>query len=112
MRMRRARREISLLAVGLLGCLAALGEEGPPVAPVRPVVDDYFGTKVTDNYRYFEQFGDPEVQAWVKGQAEYASRVLHAIPGRDRLLARIKELDEGVPYHVSVVRSWPDGAMH
>ena len=24
---------------------------GPPAAPVRPVVDDYFGTKVTDPYR-------------------------------------------------------------
>ncbi len=28
----------------------------PPVAPVKPVTDDYFGTKVTDNYRYIENF--------------------------------------------------------
>jgi prolyl oligopeptidase len=100
------------LAVAVLLAVFAAGDDRPPVAPVRPVVDDYFGVKVTDNYRYFENFTDPEVQAWVKGQAEYASRVLRAIPGRDRLLARIKELDEGAPYHVSVVHRWPDGAMH
>ena len=27
----------------------------PPVAPVRPVTDDYFGTKVVDNYRWMEK---------------------------------------------------------
>ncbi|MUG93745.1 hypothetical protein F7734_15490 [Scytonema sp. UIC 10036] len=42
----------------------------PPVAPVQPVTDDYFGIKVTDNYRYMENFKDEEVQKWVKAQAE------------------------------------------
>src|SRR5205085_9438773 len=86
--------------------------DGPPVAPVRVVVDDYHGTKVEDPYRYFENFADPEVQAWVKGQAEYAQRTLAAIPGRDKMLARIAELDEGAPYRIHVVRRWPDGSLH
>jgi prolyl oligopeptidase len=77
--------------------------EAPPVAPVRPVVDDYFGTKYSDAYRYMEQFTDPEVQKWVKGQAEYAAKALAAIPGRDALLKRIDELDSGAPYIVSNV---------
>src|SRR5690242_14988132 len=72
----------------------------PPIAPVRPVTDDYHGTKVTDPYRYFENFQDPEVRAWVKGQAEYARRTLGAIPGRNALLARIRELDAGAPYRL------------
>src|ERR1035438_6854702 len=40
----------------------------PPVAKVRPVVDDYFGTKITDQYRYMERLDDPEVAQWLKGQ--------------------------------------------
>ena len=66
----------------------------PPVAPVRPVTDDYFGTKVVDNYRYFENLKDPEVQQWMKAQSDYTQAVLDRIPGRERLLERIRELDK------------------
>jgi len=66
----------------------------PPVAPVVPVTDDYFGTKVTDNYRYFEDLKDPKVQAWMKGQADYARAVLDSLPGRKALLERITVLDQ------------------
>jgi prolyl oligopeptidase len=65
----------------------------PPVAQVRPVTDDYFGTKVVDNYRYFENLKDPEVQQWMKAQADYTEAVLGRIPGRERFLATFRELD-------------------
>ncbi|MGD0569769.1 MAG: prolyl oligopeptidase family serine peptidase [Candidatus Sulfotelmatobacter sp.] len=64
-----------------------------PDAPVREVIDDYFGTKVSDPYRWLENSGDPEVIAWMKAQNKYARAVLANIPGRDRLLDRIKALD-------------------
>jgi len=67
------------------------------VAPVKPVTDDYFGTKVVDPYRYMENLENPEVQAWMKAQNDHARAVLAAIPGRDQLLARIRELDQSVP---------------
>ena len=86
--------------------------EAPPVAPVRPVVDDYFGTKITDSYRYMESFTDPEVQKWVKGQAEYAARELAAIPGRDALLKRIDELDAGAPYSIYGVTVRPKKSIY
>lgn len=69
----------------------------PPVAPVRPVVDDYHGTKIADPYRYMENLQDPEVQAWFKAQNDYSRSVLAGIPGREKLLARIRELDQGAP---------------
>jgi prolyl oligopeptidase len=69
----------------------------PPVAPVRPVTDDYFGTKVTDPYRYMENLRDPEVQGWLKAQNDFTRSVIAAIPGRAQLLARIRELDHSVP---------------
>jgi prolyl oligopeptidase len=68
-----------------------------PRAAVRPVTDDYFGTKVVDPYRYMENLKDPEVQAWFAGQNDYTRAVLASIPGRAQLLARIRELDQSVP---------------
>jgi prolyl oligopeptidase len=69
----------------------------PPVAPVRAVVDDYYGVKVADPYRYMENLKDPEVAAWFKGQNEYTRAALARIPGRAKLLTRVRELDQSVP---------------
>jgi prolyl oligopeptidase len=86
--------------------------EGPPVAGVREVVEDYHGVKVRDPYRYFENLADPEVRKWIDGQAKYAAGVLAGISGRDALLKRIVELDAGAPYRISVVRRWANGDLH
>ncbi len=77
---------------------------GPPVAAVRPVTDDYFGTKVTDPYRYMENLKDPEVVKWFKDEDDYTRGVLAGIPGRAGLLARIKELDQAAPFRVNDVQ--------
>lgn len=95
--------------VGFLFLLISLGffapnlksQEGTavkqPVAPVRPVTDDYYGTKIVDNYRYMENLKDPEVQAWMKAQNAYTRAVLAEIPGRERLLEQIRKFDQTVP---------------
>jgi len=62
---------------------------GPPVAPRVPVVDDYFGTKVTDDYRWMEDRHAPKFEQWCREQGRYARSVLDRIPGRDSLQARI-----------------------
>lgn len=66
-----------------------------PYTPVREVVDDYFGRKVSDPYRWLENSRDPEVIAWLKAQNDYARAILASIPGRDQLLDRINALDSG-----------------
>ena len=77
----------------------------PPVAPVRVVVDEYFGTKVMDPYRYMEKLDSPEVQQWFKQQDGYTRFVLSQIPGRTALLARIKQFDQtGPPRILSMLR--------
>ncbi|MGO9084622.1 MAG: prolyl oligopeptidase family serine peptidase [Terriglobales bacterium] len=68
-----------------------------PVAPVRPVSDDYYGRKITDSYRYMENLKDPEVLSWIKAQSDYAHATLASLSGREQLLARIRELDQTVP---------------
>jgi prolyl oligopeptidase len=90
-------------AINLLLAPALFAQARPPVAPVRPVTDDYFGTEVVDNYRYFENLKDPEVQQWMKAQADYTDTALARIPGRAAFLARLHELDASAPVVVSDV---------
>jgi len=78
----------------------------PPVAPARPVTEDYFGAKVVDPYRYMENLRDPEVQAWFKAQDDYTRAVLGRIPGRQQLLERIKQLDQSAPFQVGDVQRY------
>lgn len=96
----------SLLGIGLIAS-SAFAQTPPPVAAVRPVTDDYFGTKVVDNYRYFENLKDPEVQQWMKAQAEYTDTVLARIPGRAAFLARLRELDASDKVWISDVWRLP-----
>jgi len=108
-----------LLGAVLLNPLAVSGQSkpvpsgnaatptAPPVAPIRPVTTDYYGTKVVDPYRYIENLKDPQVEEWFKGQNAYARSVLAKIPGRDALLARIRELDASTPAKVSNVNQLP-----
>jgi prolyl oligopeptidase len=79
----------------------------PPVAPVRPVTDDYYGTKIVDDYRYMENLKDPGVQSWLKNEDAYTRATLAATPGRDKLLARIRELDRSEPATVTGVQQLP-----
>lgn len=65
-----------------------------PVAPERPVVEEHFGTKVSDPYRYFEKVKSPEVMQWIDGQAQYTDKVLAGIVGRDALGKRLLQLAE------------------
>jgi prolyl oligopeptidase len=58
------------------------------------VVDDYFGTRVADPYRWLEDGDAPEVVAWTAAENALTRRRLDAIPGRDRLSARVRALLE------------------
>jgi prolyl oligopeptidase len=82
-------------------------QQPPPAAPVRDVVDEYYGMKVHDPYRYMENLKDPEVATWFKAQAAYTDATLASIPGRKALLARIEQLYDNTPAHVADVRRLP-----
>jgi len=68
---------------------SAHAADGPPAAPRKPVVDDYFGTKVTDDYRWMEDRHAPPFEQWCREESRYARSVLDGIPGRDSLQRRI-----------------------
>ena len=78
------------------GAQSSSNNSSPPVAPVRPTIDDYYGTKITDPYRYMEDLKNPEVQAWIKAQNQYSRTILSDVPGREKLLERVHELNQSV----------------
>ena len=57
-------------AVFVLAAARAFAQETQPLAPVRPVVDTYFGHSITDPYRWMESKA-PELDQWMKAQNDY-----------------------------------------
>ena len=93
---RNIRTAMGGLTLGLAALLAsgtAMAAPGQPVADKKPVTENFFGTSVTDDYRWMEESKSPEFQAFMKGQADYTTAVLAKIPGRDALEKRIVALD-------------------
>ncbi|HEY8204023.1 MAG TPA: prolyl oligopeptidase family serine peptidase [Pyrinomonadaceae bacterium] len=56
------------------------------------VVDDYFGTKVPDPYRWLEDDRAPEVAAWVEAQNKVTFAYLDQIPYRAAIKERLTKL--------------------
>jgi prolyl oligopeptidase len=69
----------------------ARGSVYPPTAR-QAVVDAYFGTKVTDDYRWLEDAKDPNVAAWTDTQNKFSRARLDALADRPKIRARIAEL--------------------
>ncbi len=75
------------------GAASIAGVDVPPPLAAREVVDTHWGKKVSDPYRFLENVADPEVQSWMKGQADATAAILAKIPARDKLLARFKDIE-------------------
>jgi prolyl oligopeptidase len=63
-----------------------------PVTKKVEQVDDYFGTKVADPYRWLEDETSAETKAWVDDQNRVTFAYLDKIPYREKLKARLTEL--------------------
>ncbi len=92
-------RRTLLLSAGSAAALAAMprlafgaSPAGPLTARIEPVSDTFFGTTVTDPYRWMENPGDRDWEPFMKSQAAHARGVLDAIPGRAALARRVSEL--------------------
>jgi prolyl oligopeptidase len=56
------------------------------------VVDNYFGTKVADPFRWMEDLNSPEVKQWVDAENGVTYKYLDTLQSRDVLKKRITEL--------------------
>lgn len=66
----------------------------PALAPVDPVVNEYWGIELTDPYQYMENLDDTIVKNWMIANADYARSILDGISGRSGLIEKMKEFDE------------------
>ena len=63
-----------------------------PKAAKDGTVDEYFGTKVSDPYRWLENDTSAETAAWVEAENKVTADYLSRIPFRDKVLKRLTEL--------------------
>jgi hypothetical protein len=70
----------------------AFAQYGIPPAPKRPVTDLYHGVKIIDDYRWLEDWSNPETRAWSDSENAHAHQYLDALPGRERLREQLKAI--------------------
>jgi prolyl oligopeptidase len=58
----------------------------------KPVTDTYDKVKVTDDYRWLEDFDDPAVKQWAGAQNAAARAALDALPDRDALARELRQV--------------------
>jgi prolyl oligopeptidase len=64
----------------------------PPATPKRPVTDDYQGVKVTDEYRWLENWGDPAVRQWSAAENARTRAYFDHLPDHPAVKERLKQL--------------------
>lgn len=85
-----------LVALTAIGCNESTSEHAklsyPETRKDTTIIDDYFGTKVADPYRWLEDDNSAETKAWVDTQNAVTFNYLNQLPGRDSIKARLTEL--------------------
>jgi prolyl oligopeptidase len=85
--------------------------QSPPAFPAKNVPETFFGTVVDDPYRGLENVKDPAVAAWMKAQADYAHATLRELPGYEKILERVAELDNARDSTIGELRRLAGGTL-
>ena len=65
----------------------------PPAAESKPVIDTYFGTRITDNYRWLEDAKSPDTRAFIDEQNAYTTRYLKQATIRNQIVDDLDPLE-------------------
>ena len=81
----------SVILLAVSGCSSLHAKDArlsyPPAAK-GSTVEDYFGTKVADPFRWLEDDNAPETKSWVEAQNAVTFKFLEAIPQRAAIKAK------------------------
>ena len=64
----------------------------PPDTPKRLITDEYHGVKVTDDYRWLENWDDPAVKQWSAAENARTREYLDHLPARAAVKERLHQL--------------------
>lgn len=81
----------------------------PPTISPNPVVEEYFGYEVVDEYRNLENMQDSLVKSWFGNQAIYADTILNSISGVDELKVKMKEINNRQAFYIDKVSILENG---
>ena len=65
----------------------------PPAVEATPVADDYFGTKIPDNYRWLEDAKSTQTRAFIDAQNAYTTRYMKQAHLRTQILDDLDALE-------------------
>src|SRR3954471_9563525 len=85
---------VTAIAFAAPAALAAQQQGRMAYPPTKTInhVDDYFGRKVADPYRWMEDLNASDVAQWVKAENAVTEKFLATLPMRERFRSRITEL--------------------
>src|SRR6202050_3749370 len=81
----------------------------PPLTQAEPVTETLHGVEITDPYRWLEDQNSPRTRAWIEEQTAYARSYLDAIPGREQIRQRVREL---LAFKEVISEPWNVGDRH
>lgn len=86
------------------------GREGitlppPPAVDSQPVIDKYFGTNVTDNFRWLEDAKSPETRAFINEENAYTTRYLKQAHIRNQIVDDLDPLEHTSRWSIPIQRA-------
>ncbi|MFV0604965.1 MAG: prolyl oligopeptidase family serine peptidase [Niabella sp.] len=82
----------SLFIITVLFTMSVSAQINYPVTEKKVVVDDYFGTKVEDPYRWLEDDNATNTKAWVQAENKITQEYISKIPFRNKIKDRLELL--------------------
>lgn len=75
-----------------------------PAARTVDQVDDYFGTRVADPYRWMEDLDSPEIKQWIDQENQLTRSILDQFRDRDAMQRRLMDLINFERFSAPIVR--------
>ncbi len=89
--MRISRGVVVVGSLLVLNMEAAVPGNAAPVAEKKPVVNEYHGTKVTDDYQWLEEDDDAAVKAWSDAENKLTRAYLDGLASRAKVAAQLEK---------------------
>ena len=77
----------------------------PPAVESRPVIDDYFGTKITDNFRWLENSKSPDTRSFIDEENAYTTRYLKQSRIRNQIVDDLDPLEHTTRWSIPIQRA-------